>query len=137
MILPFSALATQIIYLYKVTDEKTTFNSQVDGLDNLLPYFNQNEVPSTINTSKELVNWLAKQLEILSNNDFSSFLQLLYRIDVSEEKVKKIIAAEAFPFLKIAELIFEREQQKQLWRKKFKSTSEGSKYFDDKHEKWD
>ncbi len=86
----------------------------------------------------ELKEWLVENIEWLIDNDFERLLTILYRIDVSEIKIKRLIeqnegenAAEI-----IAELILERELQKIESRKRY-STPKNSQYFNDEAETWD
>jgi hypothetical protein len=55
-------------------------------------------------------------------NDFSKVVTILYRVDVDENKLKKILKEQAGTDAAqiIARLIIEREQQKAETRKKFK-----------------
>jgi len=45
---------------------------------------------------KELVNQLNENIEYLIKNDFQSYLNLLYRIDISESKMKEMNEIEKF-----------------------------------------
>jgi len=59
----------------------------------------------------------------LIRNDFQKLLRILYKIDVDEEKLKKILKedTERDAGEIIADLILEREKQKIETRKQFKS----------------
>lgn len=69
----------------------------------------------------QLHNYLSQAITELLNYDFNRLLVALYRIDVSEQKVAKVInqekAGEIAP--KLATLIIERELQKVITRKKY------------------
>ncbi len=77
-----------------------------------------------------------KQLVITINqlllNDFNALISILYKLDVSEEKLKKKLKEnEQIPAAEIiAELIINREAEKQAMRKQFKH------YNDSNEEKW-
>jgi len=58
-----------------------------------------------------LIDWLATEIGYLIDRDFNTFLNMLYRIDVNEQKVKKAFS-EPDPARQIALLIIEREKQK-------------------------
>jgi len=74
---------------------------------------------STTNSIEDLIDWLAIEIGYLIDRDFNSFLNMLYRIDVNERKVKEAFA-ETDPIRQIAILIIEREQQKVESRAKYK-----------------
>ena len=84
-----------------------------------------------------LRQWLIENIAWLVDNDFERLLTILYRIDVSEQKVKMMIEQNEGENTSeiLADLILERQAQKIESRKKFKSNLEG-KYFDDA-ETWD
>ena len=69
-----------------------------------------------------LKRFLEEKINHLIEHDVDKLLSLLYRIDVSEKKVRAILAAhphqDAAPL--IAELIIERQIQKLISRKKYK-----------------
>ncbi|HUH74036.1 MAG TPA: hypothetical protein VLZ75_06465 [Chitinophagales bacterium] len=75
-------------------------------------------------TLEELVAWLSQYVDQLISNDFDALLLLLYRIDVSEKKVKALLAKDngLNSAQIIAELIIKRQQQKIYWRSQFKSS---------------
>lgn len=68
---------------------------------------------------KKLHLWLTQEIIILMDRDFQKLLQILYRIDVNEQKAKKALSA-TDPASSIAELIIQRELQKVESRKKYK-----------------
>ena len=68
----------------------------------------------------------AKLIELickLLDEDFGRLLQLLYRVDVSEDKLKKafIIHKEKEPAEVIAEMIIQRQREKLKWREWYKN----------------
>jgi hypothetical protein len=63
---------------------------------------------------------LASYLNELIQNDFNQLINLLYRIDVDEQKLKKTLKENAGDAgLIIAELIIQRQLQKLKTRKEF------------------
>ncbi|QNL22177.1 hypothetical protein HZR84_09585 [Hyphobacterium sp. CCMP332] len=66
---------------------------------------------------------LAKLIEGMIENDFERFLSVMYRMDVSELKLKEILnnADAEQVYIKIAELVIKREEEKIFWREKYKS----------------
>lgn len=87
---------------------------------------------------EELRAWLKENIEWLLDNDFERLLGILYRIDVSEVKIRRLIEQNEGEnaALIIADLIIERQAQKVASRKKYK-ISKDQKYFDDEAETWD
>ncbi|NJN25772.1 MAG: hypothetical protein HC819_07310 [Cyclobacteriaceae bacterium] len=67
---------------------------------------------------EDLQNWLAKEIARLMDSDFQAFLNLLYRIDINEEKSRQAFA-EHDPPGQFARLIIERELQKVVTRIKY------------------
>ena len=72
-----------------------------------------------ISNFDKLKAWLAHEIQLLIDRDFHSFLNMLYRIDVDEQKAKEAFA-DKDPSMKLAELIIERELQKVESRRKYK-----------------
>ena len=70
---------------------------------------------------EEFKKWLKIQINYLLDKDFQRLLLSLYRIDVSEEKVKSILAESEPGDLaeKITDLIIERQLKKLEIRKKY------------------
>ena len=81
------------------------------------------ELPDTIESIEELKNQLTQVINTLLNRDMNRLLTALYRIDVSEKKVKNILTVSSPENIasEIADLIIERESQKVITRKKYKS----------------
>ena len=70
-------------------------------------------------TYDSLLNRLAQIVDHLISKDFNRLLNALYRIDVSEEKLKSVLAQRPEnTSLVIARMILERELQKVASRKK-------------------
>lgn len=105
----------------------------------------QEEIIQTINTdlsitlpekmgNNELITALSSYINQLIQTDFQKLVALLYRIDVHEEKLKRLLidhpGEDAGKI--IALLIIERTQQKINFKKQF-----SGKFFpDDDEEKW-
>lgn len=81
------------------------------------------QLTKTNNSSYEqLITMLSDILNDLIASDFNKLLSILYRIDVSEEKITNALANNTehkSAGLILAELIIERQQQKILFRKQF------------------
>jgi len=76
--------------------------------------------PSVILTVDDLLKELTRAIEHLIDKDFEKLMQILYRIDVSETKVKQAFGLEQDVATQVAKLIIEREQQKVITRAKYK-----------------
>jgi len=89
---------------------------------------------STEITSKETVrNKLISLINELINKDFHALLQLLYRIDVSEKKIRSYLEKNQEDSAAVlADLIIERQLEKIESRKKFR----GNNFSHDDEEKW-
>ena len=75
---------------------------------------------------EELKQKLALHINHLINHDFEKLVSLLYRVDVNENKMRKVLdnkEGENAPML-IAGLIIERQLQKLKTRKESKSNNE-------------
>lgn len=72
-----------------------------------------------ISNFNKLKEWLAREIQILIDHDFQRFLNMLYRIDINEQKAKEAFA-DPNPPIKFAELVIERELQKVESRRKYK-----------------
>jgi hypothetical protein len=115
MAIEFNEVRNSIIrLLVEPTDE-------LNGLDNL----------------QTLKEWLMENISWLIDNDFERLLVILYRIDVSEMRLKRLIeqnegenAAEV-----IADLMIERETQKAESRKKYSALRKDISI--DESETWD
>lgn len=68
---------------------------------------------------------LAAYIDQLINHDFSKLVQLLYRMDISEKKLKQTLAtSQTDAGVLIAKMMIERELQKIKSRKEFKKRSD-------------
>lgn len=70
-------------------------------------------------TEDKAFNFLLKLVEHLMAHDFNHLLNSLYRIDVSEEKLKLALAESNHPAQTVAQMIWDRELQKVETRKKY------------------
>lgn len=84
-------------------------------------------------TYEQLEELLAQRLEELISHNFQQFVLLLYKIDVSENKVREVLEADITPnaYRKIAALLIQRQQQKIISRKEFTKPID-----DNEEEKW-
>jgi hypothetical protein len=69
-------------------------------------------VPESV-SMEELEQLLSERLEVLVEKDFQQFVLLLYQVDVSEKKVKAILASEGYPdvYHSVARLIIDRQME--------------------------
>ncbi|MFT4968424.1 MAG: hypothetical protein ACI9O4_000153 [Chitinophagales bacterium] len=83
------------------------------------------ELVEKVATEEELLDLIETLIEELVNNDFEKLLLLLYRLDVSEKKVKKAIdlSGPTKASRSIAELVLAREKEKAISREKYKTDS--------------
>jgi len=70
-----------------------------------------------------LESLLAEKLNALIRSDFNALVQLLYKVDVNETRLRALLKTEANEDagLLIARLILERQQQKILTRRQFQT----------------
>lgn len=76
-----------------------------------------------IHTEEELLKELAQKILTLWNDNPSKLMNTLYRLDVSEDKVKNALQSSkenSFAY-ELATLIINREKQKAILRKKYNS----------------
>lgn len=93
---------------------------------------NNNELVTALNSkmnidfendlsSEQLLDRLTSLINHLINTDFNRLIAILYRVDINENKLKKLLEDDGQDSaLIIAKLILEREIQKIKTRKKFK-----------------
>lgn len=103
----------------------------------LIPAINESlqiNLPEKI-SSGELKEKLAEYINQLIQSDFEKLVSLLYRIDVSETKLKQLLAGNppGDAGMIIAELIIERQIQKTKIRQQFRQER---KTDIDENEKW-
>ena len=89
-------------------------------VDELIKY--QFEIIIKIESFFQLQKVLSEQINLLITNNFSSLIAVLYRLDISEKKLRKLLANNADKTAGdiIADLIIERQLQKIELRKTFK-----------------
>ena len=94
---------------------------------------NEIGISKKITSEEEFLNALTNAVEELLQKDFPRLVQLLYRLDVDEEKLKKQLkdnqGSDAAGV--IAEMIIKRQLEKQKTRKRFGpegNTSEEEKW---------
>lgn len=92
------------------------------------------QLPGSILEMQDAENFLADKMNELIRNDFNHLIQVLYRIDVNEAKLKQVLKdnpnEDAGKI--IARLILERQQQKLISRNNFKKSGADI----DDEEKW-
>lgn len=66
------------------------------------------------------VKELTRAIQYLIDTDFEKLMHLLYRVDVSEQKVKQAFGLEHDVAHELALLVIEREKQKVITRAKYK-----------------
>lgn len=67
----------------------------------------------------KLKNWLTGEIRVLIDHDFQKLLNVLYRIDINEEKLK-IAFSHTDPASELATLMIDRELQKVETREKYR-----------------
>ncbi len=76
---------------------------------------------------EELKLKLAQRIHFLINNEFQELIQMLYRIDVDETRLKKMLAqTNEDAGMLIATLIIERQLQKIESGKKYRTSDDNS-----------
>lgn len=102
----------------KLMQNEDTIKEVVTQLQNF-----QLDLACQVNTYKQLQQELAAHLNYLITNNFSLLISILYRLDISEKKLKQFLsqAKEGTAGDIIAELIIERQLQKIASRKAFRS----------------
>ncbi|MBX9852381.1 MAG: hypothetical protein K2X86_11570 [Cytophagaceae bacterium] len=77
---------------------------------------------STCQNLNDLKEKLAHAISILLNRDMNRLLNIFYRMDLSEQKVNRIISESAPQEIssQLADLVIEREMQKAITRSKYK-----------------
>jgi hypothetical protein len=82
--------------------------------------FNLEIAASQVSTTGDFKKSLTRLIGHLLNNDFERLINGLYRIDVSEEKVKWALASGDDVAEQIALLIIDREMEKVITREKYR-----------------
>jgi hypothetical protein len=95
-----------------------TIKEVVDQLHNV-----QLGIMVQVNSYQQLQHQLAERLNYLIAHDFSLLISILYRLDISEKKLRQLLtpSGEATAGDIIADLIIERQLQKIASRKAFKN----------------
>jgi hypothetical protein len=91
----------------------------LSSTQSLQKYFDDNIKASNLEQLKE---WLTSEIIKLMMNDMEKLLNILYRIDVNEKKVKEVFAQHNPKLIapNLAELIIEREMGKAETRMKYR-----------------
>jgi len=112
------------MYLEKVNDsieENSFLNETVEQLEKDFLMVGVNfDVPKPVLSYSSLFNFTLHLVDSLNEKDSQKILNLLYRIDLSEEIVKDEMQQTDLSFTKmISEMIVKRELYKVIIRKKF------------------
>lgn len=112
------------MYLEKVNDsieENSFLNETVEQLEKDFLMVGVNfDVPKPVLSYSSLFNFTLHLIDALNEKDSQKILNLLYRIDLSEEIVKDEMQQTELSFTKmISEMIVKRELYKVIIRKKF------------------
>ena len=83
-------------------------------------------LPGTVLEMQDAENFLVEKMNELIKTNFNYVIQLLYRIDVNENKLKQVLKCNPTEDAGkiIAQLIIERQQQKMISRNSFKKINE-------------
>ena len=97
--------------------------NEVEILHNSLVVIDSDNQYEHIQEAQLLRAKLIELIRKLLDEDFSRLLQLLYRVDVSEEKLKQALVfyKEKEPAEVIAEMIIQRQREKLKWREWYKN----------------
>jgi uncharacterized protein YjgD (DUF1641 family) len=92
----------------------------LSSAQSLQKYFDDDIKASNYDQLKE---WLTSEIVKLLLNDMEKLLNILYRIDVNEKKVKEVFAQNNPQMIApiLAELILQREIQKAVTREEFRN----------------
>lgn len=82
-------------------------------------------LPESVASTDDLKKALIPVINYLLNKDLNRLLNALYRIDISEKKVKEVLTLEHPENMAscLADLIVQREMQKVITRNKYKGYS--------------
>ena len=69
---------------------------------------------------QKILDYLAKRIAYMLDYEFEQLMQVFYRIDLNEQKVKQAITSADSPSEKLANLVLEREMQKAQTRLAYK-----------------
>jgi len=75
-------------------------------------------------SDEQLLAFLTEKIKLLLQHDSERLLQILYRLDVREEKVSHIFRTEEMHHWSssLAIIVLEREKERLFWRKKYSGT---------------
>ena len=94
----------------------------------VFPLLNECTTPLPADRKQELKNTLASYLNELLLHDFPALVQLLYRVDVSEKKLKSVLkenpGVDAGRLL--ADLLVQRQEEKQAVKNSFRFPTDAS-----------
>lgn len=94
----------------------------------VLPLLNECTTTLSVERRQALKNTLASYLNELLLHDFHALVQLLYRVDVSEKKLKSVLQEnpdEAAGNL-LADLLVQRQEEKQAVKNSFRFPTDAS-----------
>ena len=85
----------------------------------------QDELGGDSQQYEALKKQLSKRIEEMIDLEFDRFVNLLYRIDISESKVKQALAEQPFSkgAEKVADMIIQRQLQKIITRKQYSASN--------------
>ena len=91
-------------------------NFEISESDSLIP-------ADDFTTLEEFKNYLTNRLAFLLDNKYDTLINILYRIDVPEDKLDKLFAERNRDYIPtaLAELIIERSLQKVRFRQYYKN----------------
>ncbi len=97
-------------------------------MDKELKYYLQQtfHLPGIVNEVQDAELFLADQVNELINNNFNHLVQILYRMDVDENRLKKVLKdnPDEDAGRIIAQLIIDRQLKKQQLRQQFTTTNQ-------------
>lgn len=107
-----------------MNQDDLNLNELTSGVSKLFELQGVNSIARTVDctTLAEFKKYLSQKLSDLMDNNFNQLVNILYRIDIDEYKLKKIFSAESRAYIPdaLAELIIERQIQKIYWRNKYR-----------------
>jgi hypothetical protein len=90
-------------------------NFEISELDSLIP-------AGDFKTLEEFKAFLSEKLAFLLDKKYDTLINILYRIDIAEDKLSKLFAEQNHDYIPgaLADLIIERSLQKVKFRQKYK-----------------
>jgi len=103
-------------------DKLSIFVVVMNDIEQIEQLLNQNKQLSIVQKEK-LRDQLVNLINHLLLNDFNKLVQVLYRVDVSEQKLKQLVQKnpETDAALIITDLLIERQAQKMKTKRSFKA----------------